>query len=185
MDLKQVVETNRGLLQLYSALSRLTGWLLIVWGCGLWGMGLWLAVTTTKTEFVNPVTRESISLLEVFFKGYILEPLSIAILPGLLALMVAQLLRFILAEKTRPGWLLRNGEKVLYLAIAIVLFNAIPAWHLGNILRVEDYVTTLALSLGGLSPHLLLAAARLMILIALAQALRRVMPMIEESKSII
>jgi len=104
------------------------------------------------------------------------------ILPGLLALLVAQLLRFLLDENTRPGWLLRHGEKILYFTAGVLLVNLIPAFLFQGEYK---YIPLIGILWGRITPILLFVSVKIAILVGLAQALRRVLPMIEEAKSLV
>jgi len=181
MTLKQAVEKHRKWLEGYCILSRLMGWLLIVTGIGTLGYAAWILLTeeTRVNEMFAAFPPDRIS--DMKFWMIVHEPFFPMILPGLLALLVAQLLRYLLDENTRPCWLLRHGEEVLYFTAVAFLINLIPTFRLLG----ENNRPLWGFILGGINPNLLLVSAELTILIGLAQALRRVLPMIEEAKSLV
>jgi hypothetical protein len=182
MTLKQAVEKHRKWLEVYSVLSRLMGWLLVVAGIGNLGYLAWILIKDTAQSDAMFVGFSPDRIPSVKFWMIVHEPFFPMILPGLLALLVAQLLRYLLDETIRPGWFLRHGEKVLYFTAAVLLINFAPTLRtLGS----GDGIIILAYILGGIDPSILLVSAELAILIGLAQALRRVLPMIEEAKSLV
>ncbi len=186
MNLKQAVEKNRRGLEIYCAISRLMGWLLMVGGLGSLVFTGWMLVMEEARVNSMLLPNPYCSVPEMKFIMLIRDPFLDLFLPGILALLVAQLLRFILDENALPGWLLRKGEAVLYFAAGIVFFSFMPPlWHLGVFLSKGDYAAAFILSFGGMSPNVLLVGAKLTILIGLGQVLRRVLPMIEESKALV
>jgi hypothetical protein len=104
------------------------------------------------------------------------------VLPGLIALLLAQLVRYMLDTDYTPNWVLRSGDKILYVyATLLIGQNALIYYAL----RVG--------LLGKQGPgHLLLAqplvvplVVKILILVGLGQILRRIIPVIEESKTLV
>jgi hypothetical protein len=183
MDLRLMVEKNRKWLRFYANVARVIGWLLIAWGCGALvrnvEMGKEMLASIKLGGLFSPVERQLFVL--------VLPPLRRVILPGLLALLVAQLLRFLLNRHARPGWLLGQGDKLLFFASLISLISFLL--HLSPLLRHAGeleklfYPVWLTLVFENL-PMLLRAGTELMILVGLALIFRRLIPIIRESKSL-
>jgi len=184
MDLRLMVKKNRNWLRFYSNVARVIGWLLIVEGIASLVYGQWILLTRGELPFIsdNPFFTPSV----MKFRAFLVEPFTNMILPGIFALLVSQFLRFLLNGNSRPEWLLRKGELVLYLGTLIVALNDLYAF------KVFDLISNLAgedsffrfLTLIATFPSILMLATELLILIGLAQALRHVIPIIEESKSL-
>jgi hypothetical protein len=182
MTLKQAVEKHRKWMEGYCTLARLMGWLLIVEGIGILGCWTWVLIKNPP-RFTAMIAEMPPNALSVYkFKMIFHDPFIPMILPGLLALLVAQLLRYLLDENTRPGWLLRHGEKVMYFTAGVLLVNLIPAFLLQGEYK---YMPLMGILFGRITPSLLFVSVKLAILVGLAQALRRVLPMIEEGKSLV
>jgi hypothetical protein len=187
MTLKQAVEQNRKWLKIYSILFRLIGWSLIVGGCGIAVFsGSLLEMEEARINSL-PTFLTNIPLLrspETKFMLIIHNPFVGMFLPGVLVLLVTHLLDFLLDENLQAGKLLKNGQSTLQITAGFVLLDFSPAlWHLRNFQNGEGYSWVITSIFIGVS--LLHVCAKLAILIGLAQALRRVLPMIEEAKSLV
>jgi hypothetical protein len=179
MNLKQAVEKNRPYLEIYCTLSRLMGWVLLVSGGVLFFInGLQLASQIDQMIGTGHLTKFDAALVTI--------PLQRMIQPGLLILLVAHLLRYILGKSAEPGWFLSAGKTILYLLSTTILFDLVPAgWYLQDLWSGKDHSLILAFLFGGTYPNLLIVIAKMTAFIGLAQALRRVLPMIEEAKSLV
>jgi hypothetical protein len=101
---------------------------------------------------------------------------------GLLALGIAQLIKSLLEISLRPGWVLRNAHKLLY--VYMVILMGYYGW-----VCVNDVISSMSYE-----PHyfpvraLLLTAfliVKLLVLVGAAEIARRVIPVIEESRTLI
>ncbi len=187
MNLKQTIEQNRRWLEIYSILFRLIGWSLIVGGYGIAVFsGSLLEMEEARINSL-PTFLTNIPFLrspETKFMMIIHNPFYGMLLPGVLVLLVAHLLRFLLDENAQPGKFLRNGQSTLRIAAGFVLIDFSPTlWHLRNFQNGEDYSWVITAIFVGVS--LLHVCAKLAILFGLGQVLRRVLPMIEESKALV
>jgi hypothetical protein len=97
-------------------------------------------------------------------------------LHGLLALIVGQFIVYLLAGEEEPKWLLRNGDKVMYAYAAFLLMTMGRALFL--IVRKPADV-----GLGIFS--VLQTAAVVLMWIGLGITLRRLLPIIHESKTLV
>ncbi|MFQ6036020.1 MAG: hypothetical protein ACE5NM_09280, partial [Sedimentisphaerales bacterium] len=104
------------------------------------------------------------------------------VLPGLLALGVAQFIRYLSEKSYRPGWTLRCAEGILYLyAVLLVVHTVWSIFFAARPMFPEISYSAEPVTIS----HLLIVAAKATILIGLAQILARVMPVIEESKTLV
>ena len=93
---------------------------------------------------------------------------------GIIVLGVAQLIRYVSESEYQPGWLLRHGTGILYLFAVLMLVNS-----------VIRYCFLMPIESSGIGMFLLPDVAKMLILIGLAEILKRVLPVIEESKTLV
>ena len=103
------------------------------------------------------------------------------LIPAIFALGIAQLITFVLEEQEQPGWMLRHLDKVMYLYAILLTANEI--WFLkrtgqGFIGGVSFPVVFL---LYPLFPTIVIA----LVSVGMGLLLRRVLSIIEESKTLI
>lgn len=162
------VEKHKRLFFFYYAAIRLSAWFLLTLGCG----GFILSVTIAKMAAGSAaVARETSSEFILF---------------GFLGLGIAQVIRYLIKPDCPPGFILRHGGKFLY-AYVIILFGLLI---LRNILFLQNFDKvaiphTTALYLGTSIGSAVLFCAKALILIAAAQLLKRLLPVIEEHKSLV
>ena len=101
---------------------------------------------------------------------------------GLISLGVAQFMRYLFDNKYRPGWTLRYGDKILYVFAVFVVWRVV-AMVILYFSRTD--IADLAMWLLNVIPMLLLNIAKILALLGLAQIMKRIMPMIEESKTLV
>jgi hypothetical protein len=166
------IEKNKRLLQVYCVLARIVGWIILFFGVlGL--SSLLIAICTAGRG--GPITAEG-PLGRLMLSWYAL------VVIGFISLGVAQFIKYLFDNKSRSGWLLRHGDKILY------IFAFSVAWH--TLTMVTGYfkmgdMTNPAVWLLNLAPMLLLNLAKILTLLGLAQILKRVLPTIEESRTLI
>jgi len=112
-------------------------------------------------------------------------PFSSFMLLGLTLLGVVQFIRYLYDDEYQAGWSLRHGSSILYTFAAITFLV-----HIGGLLLRINYKTGMdADNYLGLSSDwplsALLSVGIVLILVGTGQALRRIMPVIEESKTIV
>ena len=137
------------------------------------GVDWYLAVLyTAATIMTFVVISRLVSEAGVFFVHSYLYP-------GIIALGLAQLITYIFDGEYRPRWLLRRADMVMYLYAVLVLLGS--ALHYIYITSVVSNYEWWLLSLSILLP----AAAKCVIVIGLGRLLRSVLPMIEESRTLV
>ncbi len=157
------IEKNKGLLKFYCVAARIIGWVLLI-TAGIRTVEILSGYSSFSIPFVMPIT------------------FLIRILIGLVVLGVAQFIRYLFETEYKPGWILRHGEKILYLyavlrVIRIVFLFFVDARTMGDSIYYSPW--------GFLVDNVLPVVASALILVGLAQILRRVMPIIEESKTLV
>ena len=164
------IEQNRRLLRIYCLLAKIFGTVLAVVGC--------LAVMGHSVALVSRVGSWD------YFRDYFINvPWGvISFLPtGYLVLGLAQFLRYSLDSEYQPGWILRNAVKFAYL-YAIVLVIWIITVHVVTDYRVEQKWYNFVYHI---LSYIFYGGAKVILLVGLAQILKRVMPIIEEHKSLV
>ena len=109
------------------------------------------------------------------------------IFPGLFVLMIAQFLQYLIDRDYRPGWLLRHGDKVLYLNVAMYIIQIFRTLQAPSqfLVRFEDAHQYIMFFSSTTVPRLLKLMVVIFILLGLATALRRMTPIIDESKTLV
>lgn len=101
------------------------------------------------------------------------------ILTGLLALGLANLLTYVLGVSRRPGWILRHADKGLYLlAVLRPLTQVFVALNIAQSASTRSWYLQPLLN----GVHSITGA---LILVALGLVLRRVLPVIAESRTLV
>jgi hypothetical protein len=110
------------------------------------------------------------------------------IVPAGLALLVAQFIRHLLEPEYRAGWILRHGTGILYVGAVVVAVNCVWRWFFFVVIinhSTLDAFSTWAGKLLAILVSLVLTAVGILILVGLGQILKRTMPIIEESKTLV
>lgn len=163
------IEKNKALLKIYCLVARAIGWSILLLG------GVGIAILIVKLCKIG--IGEGILIrgpLGIFQRSWF-----ILMTTGLTALGVAQFIRYLFDEDYQGGWILRNGQKILW------AFAFLVAWKGVSMVFVS-------VSRYGIRDSLLLVlsialfnAGKLLVLIGLAQILRRVMLVIKESRTLV
>ncbi len=168
--MSKFIEQNKRMLNYYCIAARISGWPLLVLG-SIWGGIYYLRVISGIGDWQAMVTEVNNMPSGIFQFIFF----------GLIALGTAQLVGYMLEMSCKPGWLLRYGEHILYVCSILLIINHVwtyihdPAFHSSHF-----YLRFL---LGLLM--LLFTIVKVLILVGLAQILQRVMPVIEEHKSLV
>ena len=165
----------------YRAIARWVGWVLVA-----------LAIINFMvTPFQFIYDSEYHQPYGFFVSSYLYQSLHVLrniLIPGVLSLGVAQFLQWVSDTSNTPGWLLRKGPVLLAIGAIVYLLQ------FGQMLyRIPSTVVMLAESNMSLSvavasiiiPNLLIQIAPVIILVGLAQALRRLSPIVDESKFLV
>jgi len=167
--MNEFIEKNKGLLRFYYIAARIFGWCIL-----LVAAIMIIAEILSGGRFIGAKGLDRLYMLEGLLFRYML--------PAFLALLVAQFIRYLYEVEHQPGWILRYGDKILYIYAVMVVLNAI--WQ-------HVYFVFLQHGDLGISKlfyvflTVLLTGAKALILLGFAQILRRILPVIEESKTLV
>ena len=158
----ELVGKNRKSISMYCTALRITGWLLIV---GLVILHIWrFSVHRLSSQSVLYLSLPQFVVGGLFY--------------GVFTLGLAQLVRYIFENDYQPGWLLRHACEIMCVYVVLLLASSIL--HHVYILRVGAKVDW-----SFLLSTIVLLVLRLLIIIGVAGILRRVMPIIAESKTLV
>ena len=170
--MNEFIEKNRKLLLFYYWAARVGGWVLLL-------------VSSLAVVGHSVALASRIGDWNEFYRYYQHDVpwgmLSHLLPTGLLVLGVAQLIRYLLENEYRPGWILCNADKLLYVYTAILI--SYYCWVSVTEVRLhfgEPYDFPLRLIMSAI-----FILVKLLALVGLAQMLRRLLPMIEESRTLV
>jgi hypothetical protein len=172
-----IVEENRSLLRSYERAARVVGCALLCGGV-VWVLifAFWvLAAVDAAGDRQWPGLARNVGYAAC---TYVLSFL----VPGCVALLIAEFTRYMLSAEGRPGLLLRHGDWILYTCGAILAgqtFLSLMGW---GIVGVRDPDEAGLLFVG---PVLVPLLAKVLVCVALGQVLGRVLPIIDESRTLV
>ncbi len=164
------IEENKRLLRACYLSATIIGWLLLAFGCS--------AVVGHSLALYTRIGNWEI------FKDYYFYSVPWNVINGvpigLLALGIGQFIRYVYDNNYKPGWFLRNAQGLLYIFAVLfgvsIIFTTIVAFPYWNH-WAEITIRLLGAIIWGIGKVLLLVAAALI--------LKRIMPVIEESKTLV
>lgn len=159
----EYLEKNTRSLKVCCTVLRVAGWLLMVGGVLIFAQ--YLTMVDLSSRFIRYMT------LPKFVTSHLY--------PGILAIGLGQFITYIFDSKYQPGWLLRRADKIVYLyAVLYLLGGLLHYFFILGVARAEPLWW----------PHVLtlpLLVAKIVILVGLGRLLRLVMPVIEESRTLV
>lgn len=171
--MNEFIEKNRALLKLYCIAAQIIGWVLLPGGC------IWIILFLSGPRQSDIVERGDALLYALSSMLYDF------MFPGLIALGLAQFIRYLSESGQKPGGILRHGEKIFYMYAGFLIVKTYlkcfwySAWFAGII--GESTFSRLLF----MQPFILPTVAKALILVGLGQVLRRILPVIQESKTLV
>ncbi len=172
--MNEFIEKNRRLLHFYCETLRTIGKVILILGL-LGGCTMTIFKLVTKFGYWQvPKNYETVisviplSAFSILFYGL-----------GILGLV--QFIRYLVEEDYKPGWILRHGYMffnlyALFIIVGVVwVFTTVP-----GILSLPSYMGVFTIIMTFFS-----ITVRVLILLSLGQILRRILPVIEESKTLV
>ncbi len=175
--MKKFIEENKQLLKFYSLASKVIGWALILGGT-LWFLLFALCILAARDAAGElrwpPLTENVTYATSAFVFDFVFL--------GLVALVLSRLIECIVQDVYQPARLLRFGSVILYIYAGLVIGRAILTYHLWHVGVPGIYG----------AGHLLFAQplvfptlAKALILVGAGVILHRLLPVIEESKTLV
>jgi len=167
------IESNKKFLKFYYAALRLSGWILLTLGLCSYGITILIARNLGPTAL--GVTALNMPLKSLEF-----------ILFGLLGLGIAQLIRYLFDCDCKPGFILKHGSKLIYAYVILILIvMAIRNIYTIQYLIHSDIENSQSLFVVTSITSIVLFTAKALILIGMAQFLKRLLPVIQEYKTLV
>jgi hypothetical protein len=175
--MKAIVDENKMLLGFYERAARTLGYVLLYGGV-IWVLifAFWvLAAVDAAGDRQWPGFARNV--------GYAVSTFVLNFLvPGSLALLIAQFIRYMLGAEERPGLVLRYGDWVLYACGVALVGQALVSLAGWEMLGARDPDEAGLLFVG---PTLVPLLAKVLLYVALGHLLGRVLPIVGESKTLI
>ncbi len=169
--MNEFVEKNKSLLRSYYIITRIIGWMLLI-------VALVIAVKSLSGFDVD-------DQFDFYMIYRLFQALSLRyVLIVFILLGLAQFVRYLYESEYQPGLILRHGDKVLYLYALALIVNPILDYFYRMKIIGMTYANTNSLFLY-LLIILLPAIARALIFLGMARVLKRMVPVIEESKTLV
>ena len=166
------IENNRRLLRIYCIAARIVGWVLVLGGL-LW---FFLIIPSIDVD----ISARADALLYV-----ISSMLFDFIILGLIALGVTQFIRYVSETGYKPGYILRKADRIFYMYAVFLILKTYCKYIWYNACYAELLQNPEVSRLLFMQPFFLPTLAKVLILIGLGQTIRRILSVIEESKTLV
>jgi len=170
--MNEFIKQNKRLLRFYCTTALIIGWLLIIGGF------LWF-IPTIMSLNIDDLYKGADAILYA-----VSAMLFDFLLPGLIALGVVQFIRYMFEDKTKPGCILRNADRFFYMYAAFLIARKYFQYSWNSVWYAEVIESEMSRLLF-IQPFLLPTVAKVLILVGLGQIIRRIIPVIEESKTLV
>jgi hypothetical protein len=166
--MNEFIEKNKRLLQIYHLAAKILGWVLIV---------LFPIYAITDIHWLPSRPSRFNTFIMLMDIRHLIYYLCL----GLVLLGIARFIKYLYSEESQPGWILRQLEKFLYIYAFLMvvgiyvefLHPAIPS----NDISLKEIIYLLS--------RIICTLAYVLIIIGLGHIMRRILPVIEESKTLI
>jgi len=168
--MNEIIEKKRRLLNFYCETLRTTGSVILILGL-IGGCGMTIFTLLSKFGYWPAAThfdKVIVTWLPSYLKG-------IFFWIGILGL--AQFVRYLAERNYKPGWILRHGEMIFYLYALLTILEAV--W----IYMTNYHSPSFNIRMGFVT--VIFIVVKVMVLVGLGQILRHLMPVIEESKTLV
>jgi hypothetical protein len=166
------VEKNGRLLSFYYWAAKIGGWVLLSWAVLIAaGKSFALATRIGDWQEFNRFLQHDVPW----------GAFSIGLPTGLLAIGISQLIWYLIETDHQPGWILRNAYKLLY-AYAVILITYY-CW-MGTTDVISHFNEPYDFPLRSILIALFILV-KLLVIVGLAELLRRLLPVMEESRTLV
>ena len=169
--LNNAIEKNKRYLRFCSCVAQFSGLLLLFLGFISIVMMLW--------NFCQPdrFPKYDIALAYKIISPFIFRQ----VFPGLFLLGISKLITCLIDINFKPNWILKSSDKIIYLYVVLLIINFI----FFSIYQTEAIVASPHHYLTTWIPSAIFTSVKALLWVGMAQVLRRIVPIIEESKSLV
>lgn len=171
--MNELIEKNKRLLHFYCKALQSIGSLILILGLAS-GCATITLVLLSKVGIINAPN---------FFIAMFTYPLSLLnfIFFSIGVLGLGQFIRNLIDRNYKPGWILRHGEIIFYLYTLLYILDEFRFYTSASIYGSPSFYARVFVILATVFSRI----AIILILIGLGQILRRLLPVIEESKTLV
>jgi len=164
--MNEFIEENKGLLKVYCIAALIVGWLLLLGGL------VWFFLFISVSQRLESIENFLYLLSSYTFDFFLL---------GLLTLGTAQFIRYLFDKGYKAGSMLRFLDKIFYIYAMFLVGNAAVRyfWYI-KVVEESNFERLLFAQ-----PLILPVITKVLILVGLGQILKRILPVIEESKTLV
>lgn len=167
---EEVIKEKRRLLHFLCWVVQLVGWVLIAGGA------VWFVMFVCGPVEAGPEGTGEIQLTLYAVSRFSFD----FVFVGLAAIILSQLARYVFDRGYKPGLMLRCGDKILYLfAVLAILWALFRYGYSVEVIADSSFGFLFA------QPLILPTIAKVLILVGLGQILKRIIPIIEEYKTLV
>ena len=169
--LNNAIEKNKRYLRFCSYVAQFSGLLLLLLG--------FISIILMTWNLCKPdrFLNHDVILVYKFISPHLFR----MIFPGLFLLGINQLIKYLININFKPNWILRFSDKIIYLYVALYIINFI----FFSIYQTEAIVANQPHYLATLIPSAIFTSVKALLWVGMAQVLRRIVPIIEESKALV
>ncbi len=168
--MNEFIQKNRGLLRFYYYAAKIIGWVMIAIAPFITIESIYLGI--------RKVNESHTDIIIWFIRFGIVSYLCV----GFILLGLALFIKYLYVEDAKPGWILRNFEKFLYL-YAFFIATDIYLQFKG---KGEYWLNITLMQLITLVPFRIISTlTQVLIIIGLGYIVRKVLHAVEESKTIV
>ena len=174
--MNEFIEKNSRLLRMYCLVVRTIGWFLLVGGA------IWLTYALSELYMINNKTPHQEPSGAMTLTCFTLA--CDFLLPGLLAFVISQLLDYLIRPEGKAGLMLRLADKLCYCYAAFLFVKIFTSrlWVINNKYFEASQFYRMLFTQMILSIPLL---AVILVLIGVGVIIKRLLPVIDESKTLV
>jgi hypothetical protein len=165
------IEQNKSMLKKYCITARIIGWILLLNGSS---GAIWF-----YSDMISSIQSPERQLFKALFFSEAPWQMLGLVTTGIFVLGIGQLLRFLTDEDPKPGWILRNAKRLLGIYIVCIVISFIIGC--GYTLNYEDWTKLF----GHTIVFVLSRGTKIFLLYGLVHILRLIIPVIEESRTLV
>lgn len=169
--LNNAIEKNKRYLHFCSCVAQFSGLLFLFLGFISIVMMLW--------NFCQPgrFPKHDVALVYKFISPFIFSQ----VFPGLFLLGISKLIKCLIDINFKTNWILKFSDKIIYLYVVLLIINFI----FFSIYPTEAIIASPHHYLATWIPSAIFTSVKVLLWVGVAQVLRRIVPIIQESKTLV